>query len=753
MAVAGSVRGISPARWWLLSRAMSWVAVAIFALALALAVTTGATSGGHVRTDLLMVLEVAFFTTFVVRALVATQAWPSRRAPFLALAAGLMLWSLGGVILNASDADVTVFPAPGEGLFLAAYLCWTVYLVLDVPGEHHYRSVAWLDAVIVCGAAASVSAAVMISPVAAALPGSRSAIAQALALLYPLLDLSLALLVVGQILLQVRPGTWRSWAFVVGFVVMAAADLSFLLNLDMGTYDFSPVPLALWALALMILVDAACIPRPLVSARARPVPPVLLFVAAAAALLLLVFPGRDPAWWVMLPAAATLLATGGRLLVALRESRDAAEAIALAQTDDLTGLPNRRAVLHRLATRLEGDGPLGLLLLDLDGFKDVNDTLGHHAGDQVLSLAALRLREAVPPDAMLARIGGDEFALVVDEDDQTRLLARASGLRAALEEAIVVEGVELVIQASVGVTVRGAPDYRAADLLRRADVAMYEAKVHRSGAQLYDPARDDFTRARLRMGEELRRGIDEGRVTPWYQPQVDTVIGELVGIEALARWDHPEQGHIPPETFLPVARRAGLMPLLTEQMIGQVVDDAAAWWAKGCHARVSLNLSPPELLSGRTLPLLLERIRQAGLPPGTFVMEVTEDSFLADPDRARAVLVEAHAHGVLTSIDDYGTGFSSLAYLRELPLSELKIDRTFVAAVRTDERSRVIIASTVALAHALGMRVVAEGVEQEDVVADLVDTGVDVLQGYHVARPMPRADFEQWWRARQATTT
>jgi EAL domain-containing protein (putative c-di-GMP-specific phosphodiesterase class I) len=292
--------------------------------------------------------------------------------------------------------------------------------------------------------------------------------------------------------------------------------------------------------------------------------------------------------------------------------------------------------------------------------------------------------------------------------------------------------------------VRQASDATATDLLRRADVAMYEAKDSRSGALFYDAARDSFSRQRLRMAEELRRGIDEGQLVVWYQPQIDARTHEVVALEALVRWEHPKDGLLPPIAFLPDARRSGLMLALTDAVMRSVVADARLWADQGLDLRVSMNCAPPELLGGALLPRLFDAIERADLAPDTLTIEVTEDSFVADPEHARQILYELREHNVQAAIDDYGTGFSSLAYLRDLPVHELKMDRSFISTVLSDPRSRVIVDSTNQMAHAMGLRLVAEGVEDAEIAEALAGLGIDVLQGYHIGRPMPSAQIADW---------
>jgi diguanylate cyclase (GGDEF)-like protein len=437
------------------------------------------------------------------------------------------------------------------------------------------------------------------------------------------------------------------------------------------------------------------------------------------------------------PALATLGAAGARLVLAVRTANRAAEAIALSHSDDLTALPNRRAVVARLDADLRTVAPVGLMVLDLDGFKDINDTLGHGAGDAVLRDIAERMRSRLPEDVMIARLGGDEFAVVAACEDEIELMELANEVLAAVRSQLVVDGIAMSADASVGITTRQAHDVLSTEMLRRADIAMYSAKEQRLGVVIYSPEFDVFSRERLRLGDELRRAIAERQLVLWYQPQIDAVTGRVCGLEALVRWNHPTNGLMTPAEFLPAARRAGLMQTMSEEIGRIAVKDLARWRDIGVNLRVAINCAPPELLSEIFIPRLSGMLDEAGLSADSVVIEVTEDSFLAEPERARTVLLDVRARGFQISIDDYGTGFSSLSYLRDLPIRELKIDRSFVSGVSDDTRSRMIVASTLQMAHALGLRTVAEGVENAAECADLVAFGVDVLQGYHLAKPLP----------------
>ncbi len=535
-----------------------------------------------------------------------------------------------------------------------------------------------------------------------------------------------------------------------GFLALAIGDASFLADVSpAAAYGTNIGIAAVWGVGFAFLGEAAA--RPVVAeARARmssdSIPGALVVAAGLAVAALAMSPDGFAGWLVRGAAVLTLSATVWRLLLALRAARGAAEAMRLSLTDELTGLSNRRAVLEATDHAIQHRGPVSVFLLDLDSFKDINDSLGHGVGDEVLVSLAERLRELAGPGMSVARLGGDEFALVVPSEDELTLFEIAQDVRSTLRQPLRVEGIDLALDASVGIAVREETDTSAIEMLRRADVAMYEAKQAKAGVLLFDRAQDGMSHLRLLRGEALRTALTRGQLIAWYQPQIDARTRQVVAMEALMRWWHPTEGLLPPIAFLPDARRAGLMPALTEALMLQVVSDTRRWRDAGFTFRVAMNWAPPELVGGQLLPRLFSAIEEAQLPPESILVEVTEDSFLTDPERARMVLHDLRAHGVQVAIDDYGTGFSSLAYLRDLPVQELKMDRSFVAPVASDERSRMIVQTTTQMARALGLRFVAEGVEDAVAMSELVPLGVDVVQGYHIARPMPPDAVGPWVR-------
>jgi diguanylate cyclase (GGDEF)-like protein len=688
-----------------------------------------------------------FFPLLLVRLAVTFVARPRRRRASAALGVAMASWAVGSALLQTTGAlTLATLFTPAMMAFTGSYIALFTFLVLDAERRRHRALRVWLETTVACAGTASVAALVFLTPLAHTF-GSHG-VGLLMALLFPLADVVLAVLVVGQIAAHQRTRGRRTARLLLALVGLCTADLTYLVNLGSTTYVGSAAVDVIYGVSFALIVGVACTPE-----HERPAPAVprqrartLVLAAAVAVLVLVLNPSGPAAWYVVPPAVITLAAAGGLLTLALRESQGAAEALRLSRTDELTGLGNRRAVLAAVDAGLDSPAPLALMLLDLDGFKEINDSLGHSAGDGVLEAVAVRLEDTLGTKAMVGRLGGDEFALVVAEDDRQSHVALAGRVRATLLQPVQVDNLDLAIRASIGITVRQPSDLTATDLLRRADVAMYEAKASRAGALFYDAARDSFSRERLRLAEELREGIERGELVVWYQPQIDALTKRVVAVEALVRWQHPQDGLLPPIAFLPDARRSGLMLALTDEVMRTVVADARDWAEDGLDLRVSMNCAPPELLGGALLPRLFDAIDRAGLAPNTLTIEVTEDSFLTDPAHARQILHELREHHVQAAIDDYGTGFSSLAYLRDLPVHELKMDRSFISTILTDERSRVIVDSTNQMAHAMGLRLVAEGVEDEEIAQTLATLGIDVLQGYHIGRPMPSPDVARWVR-------
>jgi diguanylate cyclase (GGDEF)-like protein len=428
----------------------------------------------------------------------------------------------------------------------------------------------------------------------------------------------------------------------------------------------------------------------------------------------------------------------------LREQ--AAESRRQALHDPLTGLPNRRALYERLERRLrrrraEG-GSLALLLVDLDGFKELNDTLGHQAGDHVLAELGPRLSEALPDVDLLARIGGDEFALLVPSGPDPRTATQvAERLLESVSEPFTIDGISLTVQASVGIARYPDHGLDANALVRRADVAMYQAKEAKTGWVEYEAERDDHSRARLALASDLRRAISDGELVVHYQPKADLSKGAVTSVEALVRWNHPERGLLAPGEFLAIAEHTDLIRPLTLYVLDEATRQAREWEDAGLDLSVAVNLAMGNLLDVRLPDDVAALLARRKLAPRRLILEITENMVMADPTRILEVLDRLRSLGVGLSLDDFGTGASSFAYLRELNVDELKIDRSFVTDMTRDERNAAIVRATIDLAHALGLRAVAEGVEDADTLFELKSMGADAAQGFYLSRPVPPVEI------------
>ncbi len=419
--------------------------------------------------------------------------------------------------------------------------------------------------------------------------------------------------------------------------------------------------------------------------------------------------------------------------------------------DALTGLPNRTHLRASLAAELAQSKrtgrPFGLLLIDLDHFKEVNDTLGHHVGDQLLVHFAERLSNSVRPSDHVARLGGDEFAVIVPDADEAEALGVAERIRASLVNPVALEGMRLEIEASIGLAMHPEHALLPEDLLRLSDVAMYVAKESRSGVETYSAHRDRNSADRLTLLGDLRQALDQDALTLQYQPKVSLRDFSLLGVEALIRWQHPQRGFVPPDEFIPLAERSGLMHLVTHRVVTLALAQLADWCRQGLTVPVAVNVSLTDLLGGQLADLVLTGLRLHGLPPGMLQLEITERVVAQQTDDLHSVLLDLDAVGVTLSLDDFGTGYSSLLRLQALPVSEIKIDRAFVSRLGDGGSAIGIVRAITDLAHALGMPAIAEGVETEAEWLALRELGCDGAQGWHIAAPMPAAQATDWLRA------
>ncbi|MFZ0974291.1 MAG: EAL domain-containing protein [Solirubrobacteraceae bacterium] len=421
-----------------------------------------------------------------------------------------------------------------------------------------------------------------------------------------------------------------------------------------------------------------------------------------------------------------------------------------ATTDELTGLPNRELFRARLDERIAaarvGEEAFGVMLLDLDRFKEINDTLGHHFGDEMLRDLGPRLGAVIGPEGLVARLGGDEFAVLPGENtgDPVELEAIAQRLMACVQEPVNVDEMTLEVGVSIGIARFPRDGEDPHSLLRSADVAMYAAKEAHAGCKVYATALDRHSVRRLNVLSEFRRGLDSDEIVVFYQPIMHMNGLRVHGAEALVRWQHPELGLLPPSDFMPLVEQTGLIGPLTRHVLERAVAQCAAWRRAGEELTVSVNLSVRNLLDPDLPSLIADLLKIYRLTPSALELEITESMLMSDPERSLVTLTRLSQLGVGLSVDDYGTGYSSLANLRRLPIDELKIDRSFVSPMLSDESDLIIVRSTINLGHDLGLKVVAEGVEDEATLRRLEKLGCDLAQGYHFSKPLPAEMFNKW---------
>jgi diguanylate cyclase (GGDEF)-like protein len=423
--------------------------------------------------------------------------------------------------------------------------------------------------------------------------------------------------------------------------------------------------------------------------------------------------------------------------------------------DPLTGLPNRELFADRVGQAIRTGGrelhPAALLLLDLDRFKEVNDTLGHHYGDQLLVQVGQRLRTALREVDTVARLGGDEFAVLLPKIGTAEgAVTVATKLQAALREPFLLEGLSLEVEASIGLAIYPEHGNDPDELLQHADIAMYVAKDTHAGFVLFDPKQDQHSPRRLALLGELRRAIDQQQLVLHYQPKVDAHTGQMLGVEALVRWQHPTHGLIPPGEFIPLAERTGLITPLTHYVLDAAVRQCRAWRRAGHELAVAVNVSARRLLDLAFPDEVAATLATWEVPARLLVVEITESTIMADPTHAIQILGRLNAMGVEVSIDDFGTGYSSMAYLKELPVHELKVDQSFVSQMISNNSDAVIVRSTVDLGRNLGLRVIAEGVEDSLTLQQLDVLGCDGVQGFYISRPVLPDDLISWLEHQQA---
>jgi diguanylate cyclase len=668
-----------------------------------------------------------------------------------ALAAGLVLFTAGSVLWTSwvQFFNPVPYPSIADACFLAFFFMAFLGIGLLVRETLPKTSrTIWVDALIAALGVAALEATLVIGPISQANKGGFGTVATNIA--YPIGDLVLVTMIVAVFAVRAwRPGRlW--WTLGLGLVIFAAADSVYVLRVTSGTYVTGTPLDSLWLIGAFLMVIAAWQG---LSGQLKHTPMIqppnivpMLFLLSSLGIIVYAtaHPGLLPLGVVL--ATITLVIAIARSAYAFRQLRALAESKREARTDELTGLPNRRLFFERLVVCFEPRPTphrLAVLMIDLDRFKEINDSLGHHVGDDVLRQLGPRLTAAAGSTGTVARLGGDEFGLVLSPlVDLSAATEMAERVRDVLREPFQLEGMSLRVDASIGIAL--APDHGATpeSVLQKADVAMFAAKHAHAPWQIYSSEHDQNARDRLELMEDLRDAIPRGEIVLFYQPILDLSKGSVSCAEALARWRHPSRGVLAPAMFLGLVADAGLMDPFTVAVLDQAFIQQAKWSGQGYELGVSVNISAASLRDQELPDKIAALMSTRGVNPASITLEITEDCFIANPEEAMLLLERLRLLGVELSIDDFGTGYSSLTYMRRLPVSELKLDRTFLTGAPRDARAVAVIRSTVDLAHSLGLRIVAEGIEDLDALALVDDLGCDAAQGYLMGRPVAPEEFD-----------
>ena len=691
---------------------------------------------------------------FIVCGMAIARGITHRHGRLVAFALGfsILSWAVGDLALTIESLGGVTPPTPSvaDAFYLAFYPLAYAGIVMFMRGQVRRLSTPnWLDGIVAGLGAAAVCSAFAFHTIVHATGGD--ALATATNLAYPIGDVLLLGLTVGgtAILSGRRKAPWILLATGIGVNVVGDTFAVFRSTSWVSTTSQAIA----WPIAILLISMALWVrprpPDPLVEQKAAGF--FLPNLAAAAALAILFIGSLRRLSPVTVALATAALATVGlRLVLSVRGMRNLSqERHRQAVTDELTGLGNRRHLFRVLDAFFSDcqeadtpDRPLSFLFVDLNNFKEINDSFGHPAGDALLRQLGERLKSALRTSDLLVRIGGDEFAVALIDGDADYAVAVAERLTDSLNEPFALDVVTTRISASIGIAMAPIDATDSAGLVWCADVAMYRAKLGTTPYALYAPDLDQGGN-RLQLVEELRVAIDEGQLVLHYQPQLDLRSGEILAVEALLRWDHPQLGLVPPLKFLPLAEEAGLMRPITALVLEQALAQCSTWRHSGRYLAVSVNISATNLLDDGFAELVRRLLEKYRLPADSLVLELTETSIISEFERSRLVIEELRSLGLVVSIDDFGAGFTSLAYLSNLAVGELKLDRTFIASLATRQSGRdfELVRSTIDLGHALGLRVVAEGIEDRETLDLLSAIGCDLAQGYYISRPKAARDL------------
>jgi diguanylate cyclase (GGDEF)-like protein len=676
----------------------------------------------------------------------------SRAIPVL-LGVGLWFWAAGDIVLTIKSDPPS--PSLADAFYVAFYpVSYFGLMLLLRRNVKRFSLASWLDGGVAGLGAAALCATFAFKDVLHHADGSiaSSAVGIAVNLAYPVGDVLLLGLVVGgaAIVSGRRKLPWLLLA--AGYALITVGDMFNLLGT--GSFIGGFADAIAWPLSILLVSVAVWVQSPGARPTLSDEPPgfVLPALAAGSALVILFVGSLEHVGRVSLGlAAATLVVAGARSalsLVGLRALTEQRRRESI--TDQLSGLGNRRALFQLLdgfiAEQRDPDVPersLAFMFVDLDKFKEVNDSFGHATGDELLRQLGARLRNSLRDSDLVVRLGGDEFAVALLDAGADYAATVAARLTAQIEEPFTLDAVRVQIGASIGIAVMPDDATDAADLVRCADLAMYRAKLEGKAFAIYQEDLDGAAN-RVQLVEELRTAIEQRQLELHYQPQVDLATGEINSVEALVRWIHPRLGFVPPLEFIALAEDAGLMGELTAVVLDEALFQCASWRAAGRKLNVSVNISASDLLNPEFPDVVARLLAGYGLGPEVLVLEMTETTAIVDFERSQEAIQKLHDLGLVVSVDDFGAGFTSLAYLGSLAVKELKLDRSFISRLAESKQGRelALVTATVELAHALGLRVVAEGVEDHECLGLLSALSCDLVQGYVISKPKPADQLE-----------
>lgn len=696
----------------------------------------------HVGTNLLYD-AVLYNVPFAAAAAICLLRQDSERLPWRLVGAGLALFTAANVYSTLTDPP---YPSIADAGWLLFYpLVYAMLITLVRQRVSRFSNSTWLDGAIAGLGGGALAAAFTLGPIIENTSGSLATVLTNLA--YPVGDLLLLAFVLAIAAVSGRGFDRGLTLLAAGFTVFAVTDTIFLFEAAKGTYVEGGIVDLGWPAAATLIGIAASL-----TDRQRRAPDGTSLVALPAVFSLcaiVVLAARsltDVPYPATIAALTTLVLGVTRVALAFHDLRSLADARSEARTDELTGLGNRRRFFEWSALVLGDrapDRPLSVLLVDLDGFKLVNDTLGHHVGDELLRRVGPRIGSTLRPNELVARLGGDEFVVVVDGDQQSADVV-ARRVQARISQPYELDGQRLYLDASVGIAVWPQDGVTPDELLRCADIAMYAGKRAQHRVVRFNPSLDGTSGATLRLIADLHEGLDRGEVLPYYQPVVRADDGRVVAAEALVRWHHPRDGVLSPAIILPVAAAAGLRRRLTERMFAVALADCARWRAEGHELGVYVNVDAADLADPNLTALVATALARAQVAPDVLTIEITDPRFGADADVAIENLAGLRTLGVRVALDDFGAEEISPGHLQTIPVDVVKLAGSLAGSAHTDRTARAIVAGLVDTASRLGLATVAEGIEDREAAHALTALGCDYLQGFEFTRPLPRDAFAAW---------